>query len=264
MADTKIGNLPTDIVTLAAGDRFPVYDASATTTDTYCTPVELQTFFCIAPVFAAGSASAGTWPKLTAGTVMTTAEVGAFELDANCLYFCTDAGNRGVVPVRHFIRSDSTRTLANSGAAQKLWDSPTNGTLTLETGYYRFEGQFLVDTMSGTSGNLLLDILGAGGATTGSWLWHAIGIDSTTPATATTQTGSFAVTSASGASVVTAAGGTAVAVSFWGSFEVTVAGTIIPSVTLVTAVGTAVLNVGSHFEIWRDGSTSVASIGQWS
>tara|TARA_R110000868_G_C10882168_1_gene763033 strand:- start:859 stop:1653 length:795 start_codon:yes stop_codon:yes gene_type:complete len=264
MADTKIGDLPTDIVTIAGGDKFPIADASALTTDTYCTATEIQTFCTIAPTFAAGSASAGSWPKLTAGTVMTTAEDGAIEMDADCIYLCTDAGNRGYVQVQHFIRADSTRTLANSGSAQKIFDSPTNGTLTLETGSYKFEGMLVVDTMSGTSGNFLLDVLGAGTATAAAWLWHAWGIDASAPATAAAHTGSFAVTSASGASVVTATGGTAIGVTFQGTFEITVAGTIIPSLTLVTAVGTAVLNIGSYMMFWRIGSTSVVSVGQWS
>ncbi len=63
MANTKILNLPTDIVTLADADKFPVSDATATTTDTYATALEIKTHGNTAPVFAAGSASANTWPK---------------------------------------------------------------------------------------------------------------------------------------------------------------------------------------------------------
>jgi hypothetical protein len=44
MADTKIGDLPTLTATLASGDKFPVADASALTTNTYVTPVEIRDY----------------------------------------------------------------------------------------------------------------------------------------------------------------------------------------------------------------------------
>ncbi len=44
MADLKISDLPTDIVTLAAGDKFPVADASALTANTYCTAQEIKDY----------------------------------------------------------------------------------------------------------------------------------------------------------------------------------------------------------------------------
>lgn len=44
MADIKIGDLPTDVVTLADGDKFPIADASALTIDTYATALEVKTF----------------------------------------------------------------------------------------------------------------------------------------------------------------------------------------------------------------------------
>lgn len=44
MADTKISDLPTDIVTLAAGDKFAVADASALAANTFCTMTEIKAF----------------------------------------------------------------------------------------------------------------------------------------------------------------------------------------------------------------------------
>jgi len=44
MADLKISDLPTDIVALAAGDKFPVADASALTANTYCTAQEVKDY----------------------------------------------------------------------------------------------------------------------------------------------------------------------------------------------------------------------------
>jgi len=44
MADLKISDLPTDIVTLEDGDKFPVADASALTANTYATAAEVKTY----------------------------------------------------------------------------------------------------------------------------------------------------------------------------------------------------------------------------
>lgn len=44
MADLKISDLPTDIVDLAAGDKFPVADVSALTANTFCTAGEIKDF----------------------------------------------------------------------------------------------------------------------------------------------------------------------------------------------------------------------------
>lgn len=263
MADTKISAL-TGISggTLASGDKFPVADASDLTASYSCTAGNIKTFVNNAPVFAAGSASANSWPVFTAGTVLTTAEVGAIELDSNCFYGCTDAGNRGYIPVRHFIRRDATYTLANSGGEQKLFDSPTNGRITLETGCYLFEAMLYITSMSGTSGNAAIDPLGGGTATCGSWLYHTFGIDNSTLTNAGNRTGSFTVTQQTAASALTAGTGTGMGVEIRGTFEVTSAGTMIPSITLVTGAA-AVLAIGSYFMFERIGSTTVVSVGQW-
>lgn len=47
-----------------------------------------------------------------------------------------------------------------------------------------------------------------------------------------------------------------------GTFRVTTAGTIIPSISLVTAAA-AVVIAGSCFRIWRAGAENVNSVGAW-
>lgn len=200
--------------------------------------------------------------QLTSGTAMTTPVAGAIEMDANCIYATTDAGNRGYIPVRHFIRANATRTLPDDTNENAIFNDPSNGTLTLETGTYLFEGILYVTGMDATSGNALIDILGAGTATAAAWLWSARGIDATDPTAAAAQTGSFAITQASVASIVTAGTGTALAITLKGTFEITGAGTIIPSIDQVTAEP-AVVNIGSYIAFERIGSTSVVSVGQW-
>jgi len=210
---------------------------------------------------AAGGASAAPL-KFQSGTLLSTAEDGAVEMDDNCLYGTVDAGNRGYIPICHFIRADSSRNLTSAGTEQALFNSPTNGRITLETGVYRFEMLIYLTAMSGTSGNAAFDPLGGGTATCGSWLYHTVGIDNTTPTNAAAQTGSFTITQQTVASAVTAGTGTAMGVSIRGTFEVTGAGTMIPSITLVTAAA-ATLAAGSYFLCERMGSTTVASVGQW-
>jgi hypothetical protein len=198
--------------------------------------------------------------KLQVGTLETTPEDGAIEMDGDCFYGCTDAGNRGVINVEHFICLSSTYTLTSNANVQKLFNTPTNGALTLETGTYFFESLISLSSMSATSGNAAFSL--AGTATLGSILMSAEGVDGATGAAAATS-GSMAVTAATPASAVTAGTGTGLQLIVRGTFRVTVAGTVIPSIQLVTAAA-AVVAVGSYFRCRRIGSATVTSVGQWS
>src|SRR5215212_3180399 len=162
---------------------------------------------------------------------------------------------------RYLLRADATRNLTSQTASQALFNVPTNGRLTLPVGTYRFEAMVYLTAMSATSGNALLDIKGAGTAVMAALLWQATGIDATAPATAAAQSGGTHVTNASAQPIVLAATGTALAVRLEGTFEVTTAGTIIPSISLNTAAA-ATVAIGTYF--WAERiSTSVAltSIG---
>lgn len=257
MADSKVSALAA-VTTVDGTDELYLNDGGSSKR---MTMTQAQTFIGTALPMAAGSATAGTWPTIGSGTLLTTPVAGTLERDANCIYLTTDDGNRGVVDVTHFIRCDSTRTLPNDTNENAIFNSPTNGTLTLETGTYLFELMIRVNTMSGTSGNALIDILGAGTATAGAWMWFYTGIDAA-PATAATFQSAIRVTQDTAASAVTAA--TATTMGLWarGTFEITGAGTLIPSIDQVTAAA-AVVEIGSYFTCQRVGSSSVASVGQW-
>jgi hypothetical protein len=166
------------------------------------------------------------------------------------------------LPGRYLIRADATRTFTSNTSEQAIFTNPTNGRVTLGIGTYVFRGILYVTGMSATSGNAAIDLLGAGTATVASWLWHAWGIDATAPTAAAAQTGAFTITQQSVASVVVAATGTAMAISFQGTFEVTAAGTLIPSLTMVTA-SASVVAVGSFVEIERVGDVNTVSVGPW-
>ncbi len=170
--------------------------------------------------------------------------------------------NPGVVGGEHFIMLAADYTLASSTAEQKLFNATSNGALSLAAGTYFFEALLYLTTMSATSGNGAFDLLGAGTATIGSALYAAVGIDSTTPLSAASQTGSLSATAQSAASIVTAATGTGLATRISGTFRVTAGGTIIPSITLVTAAA-ALVKANSYFSCRRIGTGTVTSVGAW-
>ena len=201
--------------------------------------------------------------KFAAGTNLTTAEDGAIEMDADCFYGCTDAGNRGIIPVQHMIRSNATRTFTSNTSQQAIWDDPTNGTLTLETGTYLFEGLIAMDTMSATSGNGKFSIIGAGTVTLGDILWLATGNDNTPEAGSANISGGWHVIATQTATnIVAAAISQQCCFNVKGTFTVIVAGTVIPSFAQTTAAA-AVVKIGSYFQCNRIGSASVVSVGQW-
>jgi hypothetical protein len=63
--------------------------------------------------------------------------------------------------------------------------------------------------------------------------------------------------------MLTAGTGTAMGVQLRGTFEVTTAGTLIPSVTLVNAAA-ATVAAGSYVMLRRMGAPNYVSVGDWS
>lgn len=198
--------------------------------------------------------------NLPSGTLETTSEDGDIEADANAMYGSTDGGNRGYIPLRHVVYADGTNTLTSSVAEQALFTA-ANDTITLETGTYKFECYISLTAMSATSGNAAFDPLGAGTATVGSWMWHTQAVDGASATLATWQNATI-ITQQTPASAATAGTATEMQFACDGTFEVTGAGTMIPSITLVTAAA-AVVRIGSHFIFERIGGASPTSIGQW-
>lgn len=257
MADTKVSAL-TDVVTLAAGDKLPVADASDLTVSKSTTMTQVQTFV---KDLAAGTLTVAPL-KFAAGTNMTTPDDGAIEMDANCLYGCTDLGNRGVIAIEHIIRADATRTFTSNTVQQAIFNSPAAGTLTLETGAYLFEAVIGLTATSATSGNVKFSLGGAGTGTLDAILYTIYGFDAANN-TATTVSGlSEIVSTQVAANAVTAAVATVTTLQIRGTFEISVAGTLIPSLAQTTAAA-AVVTIGSYFKCNRIGSTTAVSVGQW-
>lgn len=186
-----------------------------------------------------------------------------FGLISQILTYIASFGNTVAITVEFWQKLRASFTLTSQTAQQKLFNGTANGTLTLPTGVYFFECMLDISGMSATSGNGAFEILGAGTATLINVLYEVLGIDNSTPLVAGTATMTGSTTSTGAASLVTAGTGTGVLAYITGTFEVSVAGTIIPSIALVTA-SAAVVAAGSYFKCHNAGATGAVSSGPWS
>ncbi len=211
----------------------------------------------------AGSASANSWPTLASGTVLTSPVAGTIEYDGTNFYLTNATSFRGLVDVEYCIIAPTTgRTFGSNTNVEAIFNTPTNGALTLVTGTYFFEGTFYFTTMSATSGNGKFDLLGAGGATLTNVLQHYWGQDLAIDTLGATS-GSFSVTTQQGAAqVATASTATTLIFSVRGSFNCTVAGTIIPSFKQANA-SAMVVQAGSFWRCRRIGAAGATSVGNW-
>lgn len=211
----------------------------------------------------AGGTTALAPIRLTAGTNLTTAAQGAIEFDGVSFYATSAASSRQVIQTEQFLALSGTYTLANSGAAQKLFNQPSNGSLTVQgLSLYGFECAFQLSSMSATSGNIIFDVLGAGNATLTSSTFVCFGADTSTPATTAAVSGLWSGSNANTGSIVVAATGTGMFVWIRGVIRVNAAGTLIPAVTLANAAA-AVVAANSWFRIWPLGTGTVQTVGNW-
>lgn len=182
--------------------------------------------------------------------------------DGNIRSAINSAACAVTVPLTCWLMLTADYTLSNSASEQKAFNTTTNGTLTLPTGIYEFEVLMHLLSMSGTSGNLAFDPVGAGTAVTDRWGWHTSGVDQATPTNVGTQSGQIVVTQQSAASLVSAGIGAGLGYRASGMFRVSTGGTIIPSVTLANAAA-AVVKAGSWFRIRKIGESSETYVGAW-
>lgn len=163
-------------------------------------------------------------------------------------------------PVKYFCRLAANYTLTSTTAVQKLFNTTSNGALTLAAGRYEYRGKIYLTTMSATSGNTAFNLLGAGTAVLADHFYSTIGVDAAGGIGVGTKTGGAGIFGTSEpASVVTAGTGTQVFFDVFGSFSLSVGGTIIPSVALVTAA--AAVAVAETFIIVEQLNTTGASYG---
>ena len=198
----------------------------------------------------------------TSGTNTTTAVAGAMEYDGNEFFLSPASSSRAIVPSVYWARQHATRALTSSTSVQKIFGVGTNGALSLPIGVYFFECHLFLTGMSGTTGNGAFSIP-SGTATTTNFFMQVVGLDATTQTTAAAVSGGSTATSATGALVAVTGTGTSLSAIIRGTFEVTSAGTIIPSFALTTGIA-ATVAIGTFFMCYRLGGASDVSFGNWS
>jgi len=212
-------------------------------------------------VLAAGTTSLAPL-NFQLGTNLTTAAAGSMEYDGTVPYFSIAASTRGAIPTEQWVVLTGTNTLTSQTAVQPIFDGgggPTNGSVTLPVGTYQFECDFALTGMSATSGSFGF---GLGGTATKTFSYHSTSAKAGTALTTSMATLQLFATAANTA-LQTASTGTVGTALIKGIIRVTVAGTVIPQVSL-TVASAAVIQAGSYFRISPIGNATVATVGNWS
>lgn len=200
--------------------------------------------------------------NLTAGTNLTTPVAGAIEYDGTSFYGDVAGATRGTIVAQQIVVVNTAYTLTSQTAAQKLFNNTTNGAVTLPVGTYFFECLFSLSNMSATSGSFGFAFAGTATYTQNWWAEAQKGTATLATATATQAT----FNTAANTTLATASVNTVGFAFLKGTLNVTVAGTVIPQVSLGVA-NAAVVGVGSYFRIYAvsaTNSTTNSTVGNWS
>jgi hypothetical protein len=153
--------------------------------------------------------------------------------------------------------------LTSTTSAQKLFNWSAAGAVAITEGVWEFDCLFSLTGMSSTTGNAQFQLIGGGTAGLGSFAMASYGIDNNNPANSGTLTGSYAAgPPVSNPSIQTEGTGTGMWSHIRGVFTCTSAGTLIPSVALVTAAA-ATVGTGSYFKAVKLGAGTTLPIGTW-
>lgn len=209
----------------------------------------------------------------TAGTNLTTAAAGAVEFDGKVFYSTAVASSRQVSDAEQFccLTADFVATTTLDGStAGAVFNSSTNGALTLAAGTSYFFEELILLTNTGTTSHTWSTLFG-GTATFTSIAYEVL--------TAGGATSGVTITTCSAlhASVATAVAITAASTSateqvrarLTGIMRINAAGTVIPQIKASAQPGASgtpgvTILAGSYFRCWPVGSGTVATVGNWS
>ncbi len=203
--------------------------------------------------------------QFTSGTNLSTAAAGALEYDGVVLYGTPQAQQRGVLDASHFVCLVNSYTANDSSSAQKVFNSPTNGTVTLPaTTSYFFEAVYYITRSLGSTSHTLSTLFAVSSALTAC----SYTADTTSTASNILGTVSRIYATGSGATVVTAASTATnenITVVLKGVIRTGSATTFIPQIQYSSAPGGApTILAGSYFKLTPIGSDTVVSVGNWS
>jgi hypothetical protein len=217
---------------------------------------------------AAGSASQSPM-LLASGTNTSVAAAGAIEYDGVVFYTTRAAEQRALISGEQFTASTANYIANNSAAAQKVFNSSTNGAIavTADTAYF-IEGLYVIAPAINFNA---VSVATALGLANGAGLVNNVRYiaDATMglgfgPATVIrTQVITPAATTVTAA----APGGAATnfTVHIKGVIRTTTAGNLIPQIQFSATPGSApVIQLGSYFRLTPIGNGTVATLGPWS
>jgi hypothetical protein len=194
---------------------------------------------------------------LTSGTNLTTALAGVVEYDGTCKYFSPAASSRAVDLAEYIQVLSASYTLTSQTAAQKLLNATTNGAVTLPVGTYEFECQFSLSSLDTTGSSFGFAL---GGTATFTQAWWALADKVALAAPSSPQ---MSFNTAANTSITTSDTTATGYAQITGIIRVTVAGTVIPQVSL-TIASAAVVAANSFFRCRPVGNATVTNVGNWS
>lgn len=170
-------------------------------------------------------------------------------------------GQEYLVDAEQFITMQGgTYTLTSQTAAQKMFNSPTNGALTVPASTsFQFEGYFTLSAMSASSGSFGFAIGGTATLTYINWFSLA---NKAALATAASAQSTANENTAANTAIVTATTNTVGWAYVNGLIRINATGTVIPMVSLGVAAA-AVVGRDSWFRLWPIGTNTVVSGGNW-
>ena len=155
----------------------------------------------------------------------------------------------------YFITLNASYTLTSQTAAQKLFNASPAGALLLPSGTYLFECDFNLSALSATSGAFGFAL----GGTLASQSWKSI---ANKAALATAVAPQATANTAANAAICTATANTVGWARITGKFRVSVAGLVVPQVSLGVAAA-AVVGADSYFRARRVADVGDTKIGPW-
>ena len=159
-----------------------------------------------------------------------------------------------IYPTERFINLTGIHTLANQTAAQPLFDSdggPTGGLISLGTGTYLFECDFYLKSLDNGNSGFGFALGGNATKTEG---WQAIATKGSGVDTPRSPNMSW---NTSANVQLTRSNGNECTAQIKGTIRITVAGTIIPQVSLENAAA-AIVQPNSYFKVTRIGSATTS------
>ena len=198
----------------------------------------------------------------TSAVLKTTPIAGNTEVSSDGkLYYTHNTSERGVIDAFQFFKPNAIISLVSQTAAQPIFNTITNGAVTLKSATnYLFEVLIYITGMSTTSGTFGFAI--GGTATFSTIAWQSLGSKVNNIANTASHQSTFNVTT-SNATLVTASAFATGYVRIWGSCRVLAGGTFIPQISLGVAAA-ASINPQSYFKITAISDNLTDYIGNWS